>query len=199
MNAHHDAVTLIQYVGGKDRFVDRIELMFQGGVITSNPGFNNTIFNPGNEPSFTTPYLYNFVGRQDLSVKRSRSVAKQYYNSGVTGLPGNSDAGAMQTWILWNMIGLYPLTGQTTFLIGSPWFSQMTIDLGGGKSLKISSTGGNSDTAYYVQSLKVNGKTWNKSWVTWQDIFENGGTLDFGLGGSPSKWDTGDPPPSPAS
>lgn len=105
----------------------------------------------------------------------------------------------MQTWILWNMLGLYPLTGQTTFLIGSPWFEEMNIDLGTGRRLRITTTGGNSNTAYYVQSLKVNGQPWDRAWVSWQDIFENGGTMDFILGASPVNWATGAPPPSPAS
>ncbi|KAF2815111.1 glycosyl hydrolase [Mytilinidion resinicola] len=194
MNAHHDVDTLIQYVGGEDRFVDRLDLMFQTGIISAG-----TIFNAANEPSFTTPYLYNFVGRQDLAVKRSRTVAKTYYNTGTGGIPGNSDAGAMQTWILWNMIGLYPLTGQTTFLIGSPWLSDMEIDLGTGNILNITSTGGNSDDAYYVQSLKVNGKSWDKAWVTWDDVFADGGSLEFELGEDPVLWATGPAPPSPAS
>lgn len=132
-------------------------------------------------------------------MKYSRHAALSYYNDGKSGLPGNSDAGAMQTWILWNMIGLYPMTGQTTFLIGSPWFENMVIDLEDGKSLKITSTGGNRETAYYVQSLKVNGQVWDRAWVTWDDIFANGGTLDFVLGEEPVRWATGALPPSPAS
>ncbi|KAF2501850.1 glycosyl hydrolase [Lophium mytilinum] len=196
MNAHHDVDTLIKYVGGNDSFVDRLDLMFQPGLVNTGGG---TIFNAANEPSFTTPYLYNFVGRQDLAVNRSRTVAKTYYNTGPSGIPGNSDAGAMQTWILWNMIGLYPLTGQTTFLIGSPWFSDMEIDLGTGRTLNITSSGGNSDDAYYVQSLKVNGKRWDKAWVTWDDVFADGGSLEFELGEDPVLWATGPAPPSPGS
>ena len=154
------------------------------------------IFNPGNEPSFTSPFLFNFVDRQDLTVNHSRTIAKSYYSATPGGLPGNSDAGAMESWVLWVMIGLYPMTGQTTFLIGSPWFDDLSISLGSGKSLSITSSGG-SDTSYYVQSLKVNGKTWTKNWVTWSDIFENGGTMDFVLGPQPVDWATGPTPPSP--
>jgi hypothetical protein len=40
------------------------------------------------------------------------------------------------------MIGLYPMTGQTTFLVLAPWFKSMTLDLGPGKTLKITTTGG---------------------------------------------------------
>ena len=119
---------------------------------------------------------------------------------GTGGIPGNSDAGAMQTYALWNMIGLYPITGQTTFMIASPWFAHMEIALGGGKKLTITSRGGDPDTKIYVQNLKVNGKTWNKSWVTYDDVFANGGEMDFVLGAEPSGWaDKGTLPPSPAS
>lgn len=196
-NAHHDINKLIELSGGKDKFLSRLEKFFEGGVSSGNSQFNHTLFNPGNEPSFTTPYLFNFVGRQDLSVKHSRYTANSYYAPTPGGLPGNSDAGAMESWLLWSMIGLYPMTSQTTFLIGSPWFSDLTIDLGSGKSLKITTTGG-SDTAYYVQSLKVNGQSWDKAWVTWDDVFAKGGTLDFVLGSEAKVWATGDAPPSPA-
>ncbi|TKA72667.1 hypothetical protein B0A49_07818 [Cryomyces minteri] len=208
---------LIDLAGGPATFTRRLTKMFEPGIAPANKVTGGMIFNPANEPSFTTPYLFNFVGRQDLSVYYSRMVAKKYYNAGRSGIPGNSDAGAMQTWLLWNMIGLYPLTGQSTFLIGSPWFSQ-TIALAAGKTLNItvthtntnanatvarssnnSSNSSSSDTAYYVQSLAVNGKPWTKAWIAWSDVFEHGGTMDFALGAEPVRWATGELPPSPAS
>lgn len=148
---------------------------------------------------FNIPYLYHYVGRPDLSVSRSRQVAKEEYHRGRSGLPGNSDAGAMQTWLLWNMIGLYPITGQTTFLIHSPWFESLTIDLGGGQQLQITSTGGdgNGDSQIQVQGLKVNGHRWTRSWLTWEEI-AHGGTLEFELGPTAVNW-TSELPPSPAS
>jgi predicted alpha-1,2-mannosidase len=202
-NAHHDVNTVVSLMGGPTLFVDRLEKSFTPGLYPGGNGqFGHTIFNPGNEPSFTTPYLYNFVNRPDLAVKRSRFIAKSYYAPTPGGLPGNSDAGAMESWLLWNMIGLYPMTGQTTFLIGSPWLSDLTIvlDNSGGKTkaLRITSTGV-SETAFHVQSVRVNGKPWNKSWLSWSDVFENGGALDFELGDQPVVWATGPLPPSPAS
>ncbi|KAH8203119.1 hypothetical protein TruAng_002752 [Truncatella angustata] len=185
-NAHHDIEHLISLCDGTDAFVSRLETFFSRGF-----------FNVGNEPSFTTPYLFNFVGRQDRTVYYTRYYAKKYYAPTPTGLPGNSDAGAMESWILWVMLGLYPVTGQTTFLIGSPWFNELTIHLGGDKELQITTTGG-SDNAYYVQSLKVNGENWDKAWVTWDDVFANGGTMEFVLGTDPVQWATGAAPPSPA-
>ncbi|TAQ88582.1 hypothetical protein B7494_g3091 [Chlorociboria aeruginascens] len=193
----HDMAEIISLMGGNETFNARLDTMFTVGANPANP--DGIIFDATNEPTFNVPYLYNFVNNQSRSVLQSRRVAKEYSTS-TTGLPGNSDAGAMQTWLLWNMIGLYPITGQTIFLIASPWFEELTIDLGG-KSLNITSTGGdgNGDSSFYVQSVKVNGVSWTKNWLVWEDIFEDGGTLEFVLGPDPVKWDTGELPPSPAS
>lgn len=197
-NAHHDLATIIEYCDGPRTFVDRLEMTFTPGVYGGNGQFGNTLFNPGNQPSFVTPYLYSYVNRQDLAVRRSRFVAKSYYAPTRGGLPGNSDAGAMESWLLWSMIGLFPMTGQPIFFIGSPWFSDLSINLGDGKTLDITTEGG-SEEAFYVQSLKVNGKRWNKSWLSWYDIFAEGGTLEFALGDTPSNWTTGATPPTPGS
>ncbi len=197
-NAQHDINTLIALSGGPEIFVSRLEMMFKPNITNGNAAFNSTIFNPGNEPSFNTPYLYDYVGRQDLSVKQSQNIAKSFYSPTPGGLPGNSDAGAMESWLLWNMLGLYPMVGLTTFLIGSPWFANTTISLGAGKVLALTTTGGSNDS-YYVQTLQVNGKQWMQSWVAWDKIFADGGTLDFVLGPEPKNWATGPPPPSPAS
>ncbi|KAI1331003.1 glycoside hydrolase family 92 protein [Xylariaceae sp. FL0255] len=196
--ALHDVAEMVTLMGGTDAFVSRLETMFLPNQTGGVAQFGGILLNPGNEPSFATPYLFNFAGRQDLSVYYSRYLARSYYGPGPDGLPGNSDAGAMEAWLLWHMIGLYPLTGQTTFLISSPWFADLTIDLGDGKTLAITAENF-SEESIYVQSLKVNGNDWDKAWVSWDDVFANGGTMDFVLGTEAANWATGDLPPSPAS
>ncbi|KAF7717535.1 Alpha-1,2-mannosidase [Penicillium ucsense] len=177
----HDMKHLVKLMGGSETVVRRLDTMFTEGA-KGSPG---TIFDATNEPMFNIPYLYNYVGHPELSVCQSRQVAKHAYSTGPKGLPGNSDAGAMQTWLLWNMMGLYPVTGQTTFLIHSPWFESMTIALGGGKQLTIHATGGdgNGDENIYVQGVTVNGKAWTKSWLTWEDVFAEGGVVGVSAGG----------------
>lgn len=195
--ATHDTAKVVEWSGGAETFVNRLDVMFEPGV---NPDgserFNYTLHNPGNQPGYPVPYLYNYGGRQDLSTSRARYIAKQYYNSSAAGIPGNSDAGAMQTWWLWNFVGLYPVTGRNVFLIHSPW-QTCTIDLEDGKKLDIVVEGGNSDTAYYVQSLKINGKEWRNNWLTWDDVFACGAKMEYVLGAEPSDWfEGGELPPS---
>lgn len=89
MNAIHDVAELKDRVGGDERFVDRLDKIFQ-----------LDIFDAGNEPGFTTPYLYNFVrGQQWRSVEKGRKISA-LFNGGESGLPGNSDAGAMESLLV---------------------------------------------------------------------------------------------------
>ena len=37
--------------------------------------------------------------------------------------------------------------------------------------------------------MKVNGRPWNQGWVSWTDIFAEGGSMDFVLGPRPVHWD----------
>ena len=189
MNAHHDIAHLISLAGGAETFGRRLDTLLDP---------RRSIFDVGNEPSFTSSYLYHFIGESWRSVNQSRFIANTHYNPGRAGIPGNSDAGAMQSWILWNMFGLYPMTGQTTFLIVSPWFASLDLDLGNGKKLHIRAPGVDSITRFFVQGVKINGKVWTKNWVTYDDIFRNGATMEFEMGSERKKWETGPLPPSPA-
>ncbi|KAI1462683.1 glycoside hydrolase family 92 protein [Annulohypoxylon moriforme] len=198
-----DMETLISLMGGPEKAEARLDTMFIPGLTRSNQGGNSigsTIFNPGNEPSFMTPFLYNyFPKRQFKSVQRSREVVDQYYNTGRSGIPGNDDAGAMSSWLVWNMIGLYPVVTQPVYLVLAPRFEDITMKLGdGGAVLRIKATG--LDKGPYIQSLKVNGQSWNKSWVGHEDIVRPDGQdslLGFELGADQTAWDVGVVPPSP--
>ncbi|KAK8254139.1 alpha-1,2-mannosidase family protein [Phyllosticta capitalensis] len=193
-NAHHDAAHLVSLSGGPAAFAARLDKFFDGGI-----------YNVANEPGFTTPYLYHFAGASHRSVARIRAIAQRSFGVGPAALPGNSDAGAMQSWLLWNMLGLYPLTGQTTFLLGSPWFGSVSVALGGGRFLNVSTNVAHDEQVqarkWFVQSVELDGAPWSKNWVTWEDVFEHGAELAFVLDATPNAaWESGaPPPPSPAS
>jgi len=126
--------TLISFMGGPTTTEAHLDTMFKPGLKTTsvgsggNNGVGTTIFNPGNEPSFFTPFLYNYLqGRQWKSVLRSGEVVNQDYLAAPSGLPGNSDAGAIDSWMIWNMLGLYPVVTQPVYLLLSPWFSDVTL------------------------------------------------------------------------
>jgi putative alpha-1,2-mannosidase len=102
--------TLISFIGGPRMAESRLDAMFipglQDGSVGAGNGAGTAIFNPGNEPSFGTPFLYNYLGRRQWkSVMRSRQIVNHYYSNGRDGVPGNSDAGALESWMVWNLLG----------------------------------------------------------------------------------------------
>ena len=59
-----------------------------------------------------------------------------------TGLPGNDDLGAMSASYIWATLGLYPVVPSAPgFALSTPQFNGITLWLGNGKRLRIT-TGG---------------------------------------------------------
>ena len=126
----HDVPGLIEACGGKDAFIKRLDTFFV-----------NKHYNVANEPSFLTPYLYHWVGRPDLSVERINQIVHDNYDDTPNGLPGNDDSGAMSSWLVFNMMGIYPVAGQNLYLVGSPMIPSYTVHLPNGKKLKVVAKG----------------------------------------------------------
>ena len=122
----HDVPGLIEACGGKDAFIKRLDTFFA-----------NKHYNVANEPSFLTPYLYHWVGRPDLSVERINQIISDNYDDTPNGLPGNDDSGAMSSWLVFNMMGIYPVAGQNLYLVGSPMIPSYIVHLPNGKKLKV--------------------------------------------------------------
>jgi len=96
------------------------------------------------------------------------------------------------------MIGLYPVATQSIYLLGAPWFSEITMSVGKNKTLSIYANDlDNSHNSFFVQAVRVNGEDWNQNWLNHSDVMVDGGTIEFDLGKRAIKWDTGPVPPSP--
>lgn len=186
----HDIASLVELMGGNDTFCQRLDDMFS----LHGQGFADI----GNEPSFLTPYLYNYANQQHRTVETMRHLVNTKYSPGPSGLPGNSDAGAMQAWLLFGLFGFYPVAGTTTYLLSSPYLPKTTIHLENGKKVEI--TANNlAENSFYVQKVEINGQEWTKNWFSHSDVFANGGSITFTLGTEPVVWESGDLPPSPGS
>lgn len=105
LSVPHDVPGLIEACGGADAFRKRLDTFFTEGH-----------YNVANEPSFLTPWLYHFIGRPDLSRDRVTKIIRENFSDLPDGLPGNDDGGAMSSWLIWGMMGKYPLAGTDRFL-----------------------------------------------------------------------------------
>ena len=75
--------------------------------------------------------------------------------------------------------------GVDEYVIGSPLFKKATIHLENGNTFKINSDE-NSESNFYIQSANLNGKSYNNSFLKFNDI-QKGGELNFNLGNTPNK------------
>ena len=92
----------------------------------------------------------------------------------------------------------YPVTpGLPMYNIGSPVFKNAAVHLENGNTFSITVKNYASENKY-IQSAKLNGKSWNKSWFAHEDI-SNGGQLELVMGNKANKsWasDKSSVPPS---
>ncbi|KAG6119066.1 hypothetical protein E4U13_007993 [Claviceps humidiphila] len=185
----HDQATLIATLGGQEEFIRRL------GFLHNTPG----LFYIGNEQSYLLIYLFHFAGRPGLSSHYAHQYIPGAFNDTIAGIPGNDDSGAMGSFAALTMMGLYPMSGQNVYLIIPPFFPEVAIKSPATGQLAIIRNI-NFDEGYeniYVQSARLNGEPFHKSWLT-HAFFNEGGLLELILGPVESNWGSGkdDLPPS---
>ncbi|MBQ0031845.1 MAG: glycoside hydrolase family 92 protein, partial [bacterium] len=115
-------------------------------------------FSMGNEPSFHIPYLYVHAGNPRKTQKFVRKVLSTWFRNDLMGIPGDEDGGGMSAFVVFSMMGFYPITpGLPQYTWGSPVFRRVTIHLANGKAFTIDAPNASAD-AKYIQSVKIGGK-----------------------------------------
>jgi predicted alpha-1,2-mannosidase len=154
-------------MGGRVKAEAKLDQLFREGLDRSKyefwakfPDASGLVgqFSMGNEPSFHIPYLYNYLGAPWKTQKRIRMLLETWFPDTLLGIPGDEDGGGMTAFVVFSMMGFYPVTpGVPVYDIGSPVFDRVTIRLHNGKTLRIVARN-NSKNNKYVQSIRLNGK-----------------------------------------
>jgi predicted alpha-1,2-mannosidase len=143
-------------------------------------------FSMGNEPSFVIPYIYNRLGAPWKTQKRVRMLLESFFTDTLQGIPGDEDGGGMSAFVVFSMLGFYPVTpGIPIYDVASPIFEKASIHLKNGKDFVILAHNSSHDNKY-VQSIRLNGKSSNQVWFRHADI-SNGGTLELTMGDTPNQ------------
>jgi predicted alpha-1,2-mannosidase len=142
-------------------------------------------FSMGNEPSFAIPYIYNRLGAPWKTQKRIRMLLDTFFTDTLQGIPGDEDGGGMSAFVVFSMLGFYPVTpGIPIYDVASPVFEKATIHLKNGKDFVIIANKTSSENKY-VQSIRLNGRPLNQVWFRHADI-ANGGILELTMGNTPN-------------
>lgn len=193
----HDIDGLKKLHGGDKKFSEKIDALFSAKQeITGRdqPDISGMIgqYAHGNEPSHHMAYLYNYTGEPWKSQSRVREIMNKYYKNSRDGLCGNDDCGQMSAWYIFSAIGFYPVCpGSNEYAIGSPLFTNVTITVGDGKTFSVKANN-NKSTNCFIQSARLNGKPYDKSYLRHSDIM-SGGELVLEMGSVPNKtWAAGE-------
>jgi|TARA_B100000959_G_scaffold86377_1_gene91738 predicted alpha-1,2-mannosidase len=188
----HDMVGRIKLAGGEEAFLDLLDRFF--GFREARPGETVHHFEGlNNEPDMEAPYLYHYVGRPDRTAEVVRNVIRYQFATGRGGLPGNDDSGGLSSWLVWSMMGLFPVTGMPVMLICSPVFPRVALKLPGGEF--VVRTRNHHADHYYVQRAWLNGRELDRSYLKLSE-FQAESELLLEMGKEPSPWGSGSRPPS---
>ena len=188
-SVQQDIKGLIALTGGKDRFTEKLDSMFTY-IPAGNadlPLFSTGMIGQyahGNEPSHHVIYLYNKVRQPWKTQKYAAQVMHDLYFNAPAGLCGNEDCGQMSAWYVFSAMGFYPVNPVSgEYEIGTPLFSEIQMHLDNGKTFTVLAPGVSRENIY-IQSVKVNGQPYDKSYITHRQIMD-GATVEFEMGPEP--------------
>ena len=157
----HDVNGLIDLMGGEEVFNNRLDKFFNGTNEYDKGAYSQVIheikemlaanmgqYAHGNQPCQHVPYLYNYSGEPWKSQFQVRKVMSELYNASPQGYPGDEDQGGLSSWYVLSAMGIYSVCpGTDQYVLGSPVFNKITIELENGNQFIIEVVN-NSDETY---------------------------------------------------
>ncbi len=198
----HDLNGLAELMGGKTKAVEKLnsqflkaeELSFTSGNSHDkelHPEYRRIPINYGNQPSIQTAFIFNKLGRPDLTQNWSRRIVDEVFSgfSPASGYNGDEDQGLMGSLAVLMKLGLFQMNGGTEenpkYELSSPLFSKAELFFPNGNKLQINANR-NSPDHYYVQSLKFNEHTVPGQFLEHSELLK-GGVLEYTLGDTPKE------------
>ncbi len=195
----HDPQGLIDLMGGKDGFNQMMDSVFNvpplfdesyyGGVIheiREMQIMNMGNYAHGNQPIQHMIYMYNYSAEPWKAQYWVREVMDKLYTPNPDGYCGDEDNGQTSAWYVFSALGFYPVCpGTDEYILGSPLFDKVTLNLHNGNKVVIESKGNNKANRY-VSSMDVNGLDYTKNYLT-HDTLMKGAKVNFQMSATPNK------------
>ncbi|MBI9064705.1 MAG: GH92 family glycosyl hydrolase [Marinilabiliaceae bacterium] len=195
----HDIDGLKELMGGREEFVGMLDKVFELPPIFDDSYYGFPIheiremqimnmgqYAHGNQPVQHMTYLYNYAGEPWKTQARVRQIMDKLYTATPDGYCGDEDNGQTSAWYVFSSLGFYPVCpGQDMYVIGSPVFDKVTMQLPNGKQLEIKSNN-NGKKNVYINKALFNGKSWDKNYLNHHDLLK-GGELTFEMSAEPNK------------
>jgi predicted alpha-1,2-mannosidase len=199
-----DVHGLIDLMGGPEAFAAKLDSTF---ILQGTEDAQRNVedisgcigqYAHGNEPSQHIPYLYVYAGMPWKTQEKIAMIVDSLYGNTPGGICGNEDCGQLSAWYIFTVMGFYPVNpAEGVYVFGTPLIPEARIDCGNGNAFLIT-TVNYSDKNIYIQSVKLNGQPYTKSYIRHADIIK-GGTLEYTMGPLPDKKFGSDPADQPQS
>lgn len=193
----YDFKGLMELDGGEEAYLAKLDEFF-----------DRDLYNHANEPDLQVPLMYNFTkdvhkSQYWMHQLAADTVIQNYFNDNSRGIGSyigqiyrnqpqaylrtmDDDAGAMSAWYVFTASGFSPAcVGWPIYYLNVPLFPTVTYQLPKGRTFKIEVQ--NFDPKHkYIQSVFLNGKPFNRNYITQQDI-SAGGVLKIVSSAKPVK------------
>ena len=181
----HDPAGLIQLMGGKQTFNNMLDSVFNVPPLFDDSYYGSVIheiremqimnmgnYAHGNQPIQHMIYLYGYSGEPWKTQYWIRQTMQRMYNANPDGYCGDEDNGQTSAWYVFSAMGFYPVCpGAGEYVLGAPFFDEMTLHLENGRNVSIKANG-NTDDNCYVNSLTLNGKPYSKNYIKRSDLMQ---------------------------
>ncbi len=181
-----DEQGLINLLGGPDKLVAKLDEMFDQKVDPARYADVEDIsgmigqYIHGNEPSHHLPYLYMYAAEPWHTQARLTQIMQSQYKPTPDGLVGNDDLGQMSAWYIFTALGFYPVApGSNQYVLGRPFVQRAVLHLPNGHTFTVVADG-LSDANGYVQSVTLNGKPLDRTYLRHEEMMA-GGELRFSM------------------
>lgn len=181
----HDPEGLIRLMGGKQTFNNMLDSVFNVPPLFDDSYYGSVIheiremqimnmgnYAHGNQPIQHMIYLYGYSGQPWKTQYWIRQTMQRMYNANPDGYCGDEDNGQTSAWYVFSAMGFYPVCpGAGEYVLGAPYFDEMTLHLENGRTVSIKANG-NTDDNCYVNSLTLNGKPYSKNYIKRSDLMQ---------------------------
>jgi predicted alpha-1,2-mannosidase len=195
----HDIAGLSKLMGGKEKFVVKLDSVFSMPPVFDESNYGGVIheiremqiagmgqYAHGNQPIQHMIYLYNYGGAPWKTQYWARETMNRLYKATPDGYCGDEDNGQTSAWYVFSAMGFYPVTPTVNqYVLGAPLFKKVTLSLENGKTVTINAPANGADNRY-VQSLQMNGKAYDKNWLSHTEL-QKGAVLNFNMTATPNK------------
>jgi predicted alpha-1,2-mannosidase len=194
----HDIRGLKNLMGGNKAFTGMLDSVFTMPPVFDESYYKKVIheiremqvmnmgqYAHGNQPIQHLIYLYNYAGQPWKTQYWIREVMNRMYLPTPDGYCGDEDNGQTSSWYVFSALGFYPVCpASNEYVMGTPLFKKVTIQLENGNKIIINASN-NSTVNKYVQTVLINGRTWNKNWFGHSAMMK-GLTLSFNMADKPN-------------